>query len=326
MQLTTVVYHYVRDLAGSRYPDIKGLDLTLFSGQLDYLQRHYNPISASDLIAAIQADDLGALPERPVLLTFDDGLSDHYRSVFPMLRERGMSGAFFAPAGPVRERRVLDVHKIHFILATVDDKVDLYQRLIRLIDEASGEFDLQDIDHYRARWMKPTLHGDPLEVVFIKKMLQRGLPPALRQRFIDDLFAACVSADEADFADELYASVDELREMHDGGMYIGGHGVSHRWLDSLEPEQLNEEMDGMVNFLDAVGTPTDQWMITYPHGGWNEDVVAAAKDRHCTVGFTVAVDIADLNRHDALLLPRLDTNHLPKRDTNKPDEWTRRVI
>ena len=33
--LTIVMYHYVRDLKNSRYPDIKGLDVSLFKEQID---------------------------------------------------------------------------------------------------------------------------------------------------------------------------------------------------------------------------------------------------------------------------------------------------
>jgi hypothetical protein len=38
--LTIVMYHFVRDLARSRYPAIKALTVDAFRGQLDYLARH----------------------------------------------------------------------------------------------------------------------------------------------------------------------------------------------------------------------------------------------------------------------------------------------
>ena len=36
-----------------------------------------------------------ALPERPIVLTFDDGFEDAYSTVLPALRERGMRATFF---------------------------------------------------------------------------------------------------------------------------------------------------------------------------------------------------------------------------------------
>ena len=38
-QLTVVMYHYVRDLKHSRYPAIKGLDVSLFKGQVSFLKK-----------------------------------------------------------------------------------------------------------------------------------------------------------------------------------------------------------------------------------------------------------------------------------------------
>lgn len=37
-KLTIAMYHYVRDLKYSRYPEIKGLDYKLFKQQIHFLQ------------------------------------------------------------------------------------------------------------------------------------------------------------------------------------------------------------------------------------------------------------------------------------------------
>ncbi len=64
-----------------------------FAAQLDYLKcAGYTTITPSQLLYAIAGR--GRLPEKPVILTFDDGYSDHYTQVFPALKQRGMTGAF----------------------------------------------------------------------------------------------------------------------------------------------------------------------------------------------------------------------------------------
>ena len=50
--LTVIMYHYVRPIADSQYPRIKGLEVKDFEGQLDYLQRHYNLTSMQDVLDA----------------------------------------------------------------------------------------------------------------------------------------------------------------------------------------------------------------------------------------------------------------------------------
>ena len=65
-----------------------------FEAQLDWLvARGYTTILPRDLAAAW---DTGAqLPERPVIITFDDGTHDWASTVLPLLRERGMVAQFY---------------------------------------------------------------------------------------------------------------------------------------------------------------------------------------------------------------------------------------
>jgi hypothetical protein len=43
------MYHYIRDLKDSRYPQIKGLDINYFKKQLDFLESNYQIIGVEDL-------------------------------------------------------------------------------------------------------------------------------------------------------------------------------------------------------------------------------------------------------------------------------------
>jgi hypothetical protein len=53
--VTIVMYHYVRRLAGSRFARLTALDLDAFRGQLDFIGRHYTPVSVLDIVLAAQA-------------------------------------------------------------------------------------------------------------------------------------------------------------------------------------------------------------------------------------------------------------------------------
>jgi len=92
------MYHYVRPLAQSAYPRIKGLDTALFDAQLDYLAHYYEPVTMENVLGALKGKT--ELPERAVLLSFDDGYRDHYEEVFPRLEKRGFKGAFYPPQQP----------------------------------------------------------------------------------------------------------------------------------------------------------------------------------------------------------------------------------
>jgi peptidoglycan/xylan/chitin deacetylase (PgdA/CDA1 family) len=98
LNLTVLMYHYVRDdgdiaAGASRIP---GLSVPAFMAGLDELARHYTFVDWPAVRAHLLEQQ--PLPENAALLTFDDGVCDHYLNVFPLLRQRGLSGLFFALA------------------------------------------------------------------------------------------------------------------------------------------------------------------------------------------------------------------------------------
>ena len=97
-EVTIVMYHYVRDLEHSRFPAIKGLSVERFCRQLDHIQARYTPIAADDLMEALSPAKK-ELPTNPILLTFDDGYSDHFTNVFPTAG-RARHPRLFLSSGP----------------------------------------------------------------------------------------------------------------------------------------------------------------------------------------------------------------------------------
>lgn len=66
--------------------------------QLAYLkERGYTPIFFSQLLAAARGD--AGLPEKPALLTFDDGYKNNYAAAHPILAEAGMKANMFVVTG-----------------------------------------------------------------------------------------------------------------------------------------------------------------------------------------------------------------------------------
>ena len=318
-QLTIVMYHYVRDLRRSRFPEIKGLQTELFHQQIAYIAKHYYPISAYDLMDAIESDT--ELPPKAILLTFDDAYSDHFASVFPALAQAQMSGCFFPPAKCILEHKVLDVNKIHFILASVPDKKILVDSIYQAVEQQRDAHELEPIEVY---WERAAVANrrDPAAVAFVKRMLQRELPEAMRNMLTDALFKKFVTNDEHAFSQELYMSVDQLACLQGDGMYVGSHGFDHYWLNSLAEDRQRREIDQALTFLTSVGSNTDRWIMCYPYGGYDETTLKILREKNCIAGLTTRIDIANTRTDDPLTLPRLDTNDLPKSATAAPNEWT----
>ena len=100
-QVPVLMYHYVSALPPN--PDGIRRDLTVspenFEAQLQYLaEAGYHAITLTDL--ALHLTQGYPLPEKPIILTFDDGYSDAYKVVFPLLLDYGFTATFFVLATP----------------------------------------------------------------------------------------------------------------------------------------------------------------------------------------------------------------------------------
>ena len=89
-QVPILMYHEVNDLlANSLY-----LSVDDFKAHLDYFeQAGITPISMQQLYD--HWFNGASLPDKPVVLTFDDGYVSMYNTVYPLLKARGWTGTFF---------------------------------------------------------------------------------------------------------------------------------------------------------------------------------------------------------------------------------------
>jgi len=322
--LTIVMYHYVRDLPRTRYPKIKGLLTERFVGQLNYLQKHHSIVSVDQVMSAYLDGD--ELPTRPCLLTFDDGFIDHYVTVFPILAERSLSAGFFPPAQPILERKVVEAHKLHLILATVPDPEDLPLQIFKLLLPYRKECFLPGDEELYRRYAIPDPYDTP-NVRFVKVMLNKVLPPHIGTDICDQLFGAIVSEDEAAIAQECYMDLPQLRCMVRNGMHIGGHGYRHHRLSTLNESEQRREIQGTVDFLSSVYDQVPaRWVMSYPYGDRNETTVKLLGETTCSLSLLSIPDLVEQTPSLPAEMPRLDTNDLPWDANTEPNEWTRRVL
>jgi peptidoglycan/xylan/chitin deacetylase (PgdA/CDA1 family) len=100
-EVPVLMYHHVSELPAGA--DVYRRDLTVspaaFAAQLQYLdEADYNPITLTDLYLYLTQGY--PLPEKPVILTFDDGYRDAYEVVFPKLLDHGFPATFFVLVTP----------------------------------------------------------------------------------------------------------------------------------------------------------------------------------------------------------------------------------
>ena len=311
MAITVVMYHYVRKIKQSRFPEIKGLEIELFEEQIHYLRKHYQPIKIETLIEAINDDRIHELPENALLLTFDDGYADHFTNAFPLLHRLGLQGAFYITGKAIEDGEVLDVNKIHFLLASVSDKEKIIRQIEKELNTQREQYALEPFEYYYQKYAQAN-RFDNKDVIFIKRILQKGLPEIFRKELTASLFSKFVSADEKAFAAELYLSKEQILCMMSCGMHIGSHSYDHYWLNALDQKEQSEQVSLSLNFLRRLGVNTDYWTMCYPYGGYDNSLLNILCENGCQLGFTMKVNSEDTSRQSRLTFPRLDTNDFPK--------------
>ena len=303
------MYHYVREFSLTSFPNIKGLLTSEFAYQIDYFRKQKYFVTIEQCISALKGGCV--LPSNSILLTFDDAFLDHYNNVFPILDKYNIQGCFFPPVKAVVENKVLEVNKIQLILSKVGNKDLVIADIFKTIDENRLEFSLESNDYYLHKYLKPR-RFDNKYIGFVKNILQKGLPRKLNSLLIDKLFHKYVTNDEDALSHELYMTTEQLSCMVRNNMYVGSHCYDHIWLDSLSESEQEGQIDSSLEFLKHIGAPIKDWVMCYPHGGYNSITMKILEKKGCALGLTVNNGIWMPDKNNKYEVPRFDTNDFPK--------------
>ena len=274
---------------------------------ISFLKENFNVVEMEQVLDAL--DGKCELKKNACLLTFDDGYSDHYQNVFPLLANRKIPGFFSMPGKILREKKMLDVNKIHYILAGKDIR-ELKQIVFDKLNYYRGvEFDIPSNDFLYETYAKANRFDDA-DTIFVKRILQNAIDERLRNTIVDQLFADIVSNNEAAFVDELYLSYDQIKLMKNNGMYFGLHGYEHYWFDKLTETEYINDINKALDVFDGI-IDRNEWVFCYPYGAQQKKLLEYCKSINCVAGLTVEARTADLSKDNPMLIPRYDTNDYP---------------
>ena len=301
--MKVVMYHYVRPTP-ERLPYFRYLHIDDFAKQLDWFAQNEHFLTREEFELACASGET----RDGVLLTFDDGLADHYDHVLPLLAERGLFGIFYVCTGPLAQPRLLDVHRIHLLLGRLGGKAAL-ARLSAILEESMLS-DAHVDDFTQATYS--TQDNDRATTSF-KRILNYLVSYEHRERLLDQLFAQ--EFGDQGIAHNFYLNAAQVREMDALGMVMGSHGVNHYVFSKLSIEDQRAEISGSLGSLSSVlGKPVTTFC--YPYGGrhsFTKDTMSLLEEAGCLYSFDVAprpVTAVDLMRHRQAL-PRYDCNMFP---------------
>ena len=300
--LHIVMYHYIRDLPNSAFPRIKGMLLSDFREQVVGLKDQYEMATLESALAFLQ----GAYePARDLcLLTFDDGLKEHYTQVTSLLAECRIQGLFFVITSCLGGQQIAPVHMNHLLMAGLDFAEYRDAFLAKLTDTSSDAANLAKVDPSISkrfyRWDFP-------EVASFKYLFNFVLEPRVRDQILKYLFEHKIGAIES-FAADLYLNANEAQEMQAAGMIIGGHSHQHKPLSSLPAEELESDLETCQRLLAANLRRQSYWPFCYPYGKkatFNDATLEQLKRLGFVCSFSTEIG-SNLPGEDLFALRRVD--------------------
>ena len=243
---------------------------------MDWMQARLHPIHLRDVIAACR-NGL-ELPERAVLVTFDDGHRSVLEAALPILSERGIPAAVYVVAG------LLDSDE-PFWWAEVEALVRNGGRTMH----AAGN--LSPGDMVRALKEVPNVQ----RLAAIEQLRLTAHKPAPRV---------------------LQLRREELPVLEEGGITVGNHTLTHPCLHQCDEQTIRHELAASQEILIAALGHAPR-TLAYPNGDHDPRVRQAAKDAGFEAAFLFDHRLSANPPTDPLRISRLRVDSTTSMDRFK---------
>jgi peptidoglycan/xylan/chitin deacetylase (PgdA/CDA1 family) len=256
-------YHRIADLASDPYcvaPEA-------FAQHLEYVRRTCRSMHLLDMVDAVQC---GSLPERAVVITFDDSYVETLQQAYPLLARAQIPATVFVIAGDIDRppRSWEDCLEQVLIHST---GVPLRLRL-----RVRGE------DY---EWLIGETEQRQQAHATICQIM-RSLSPAEQIDVLNDLatWAGLCGNEHPSYCAMTSAELIQLTQ--DGLVELGAHTLTHPVLSTLSPEAQQAEIVGSREMIESI-IRKPVLTFAYPHGQ-NEDFTNETTGIVKAAGFRVA--------------------------------------
>ncbi|HEH4459538.1 TPA: polysaccharide deacetylase family protein [Campylobacter coli] len=302
--MKVIMYHYVRK-GTNELPYFRYLSFENFCKQLVFFKNNFDFVQYEDFIKLKQDLNIFNKIKGKILLSFDDGLKDHYRFVFPKLLEYKIFGLFFIPTQILSKKKALDVHRIHYLLGKIGGG-QLTKFTLNLIDSNALEKDKKQLfkDYYKEL-------DDDLQTRHFKLLFNFYIKYDLREKILDELVKYFCSDEE--IYENLYLNFQELKDMHESNMIIGSHSHTHPNFLKISKEQ--EEIELLRSFKELENFSQKIKIFSYPYGDFTPYSETLLSKLNCDMAFTSIANSRDIEKKNLkenfYTLPRYDCNIFP---------------
>ena len=256
-----------------------------FERQMQELQRNWNPVSAEQVRRSIEEGV--PLPDRAVLVTFDDGYRNNLMVAAPILEKYQIPAIVFITTD------LIGTGKLVWATELID----------RLVSWKQSPFTLGGTEYILPPPDTPERTRAVMDMVstICSLFSQQEL-----KSFMERVWSETTLDLSPAWKKELYECMNwnEVRQLHKRGIAIGAHTVSHPVLSKLESAELEKELSESKKRIEQeLGATIDT--LAYPFGT-PQDYSDAVVDKARELGYHVAF-VATGRRNPEMLDPmRID--------------------
>lgn len=203
----------------------KHLYIKRFEEQVVYLKKNYTIIGLSQLLA-FYLEGI-PLPQRCMVITFDDGYRSNYDLAFPVLKKYEVPACIFITTDFIDQRSWLWVDRLEYAISKTH-KTSLELNL-------NGKVQYFDLKDTQAR------KGTDRRI----KSILKSLPAAKQDHMVHRIEELAQRSLSFDFVEDMYAplSWEDIRAMQSSGLVnFGSHTCAHAILTNCSNEKVKSEI------------------------------------------------------------------------------------
>jgi len=209
-------------------------------------------------------------------LTFDDGLREHYKTAFPILKKYKTKGTFFIITNCWNEMCI--THKVWLLLK--NHREDLIKQL--------------KVSNKKLPKLLPNFYQH-------ESIRERNLKYYLstHKDYVNKYFEEYF--DEPIEIKKMYMTLSDVRELYENGMEIGSHSHTHPIMNTLPKTEQEFEILTSTQILEELVEHRHIVGFSYPYGQYNKTTIQLLKK--FKYKYAVTTDSEDLFK-----LRRIDAN------------------
>ena len=293
--MKSIMYHYIRNKS-KLFPNYNILEKKNYTNQIKKFSEKGLINSYNELF--ISSDKF--------LPTFDDGFKDHIFAA-EVLKKYNSIGIFFIPTSPLKNNKMLDVHKIHLILGKVKSSEALNELEKYLHKNKITKFyKKNEKSKYKSAYNEQI--DEDYKKQFKKIMNYYG-DLKLKHKILDYLLKKFeINTKPKDY----YLNKKEIKYLKSLGMIIGSHSESHTLLSRLSYREQFKELNNSKIFVEKIINQSID-TFCYPYGGkisYNGNTLKILKKLKYKLAYSV--ENRDISFKDTQQkpyeLPRYDCN------------------